>query len=643
MGKTVYIFLLLISSALANAQVEKRDSMLKLLSAQKEDTSAVLLYLNIAGLYEDNEPATAIRYCKKAVELSIKINFASGTIKAMRSLGNVFTIQGNFDSTLYYYEKCLEMSKKSNDSLNIGISLFNIGAAYRQMADFQSAISYSLQAVKILESLGDKAVLAKMNNGLQLLYYYLPNYEMAIAYGEKAVQQARELKDNNLLLMSLSNLSMSYKDKQQLEKSKLVLMEALKLAKQAGDVYSESAILLNLGGVFLEQGDYNLLKDYAGRSLALHRQINSKDGECISLRALAISYLQERKYQLAKDYAQKAYDIADSNNYKLEKASCLKTLSNISFAMQNLKEGEMYFNKSDDLEEEIFKESYMKSAAEYEKKYDAEKKDKQIVLQKAQLQKRKILNYVLIGSAATLLLISLLSYRNYHQKQKLQQQRIGKLETQQQLTATEAVLKGEEQERTRLAKDLHDGLGGMLSGIKFSFNTMKGNLIMTPENAQAFERSMDKLDSSIQEMRRVAHNMMPEALVKFGLDTALKDFCNEITKSGALQVSYQSIGLEKVVIEQIASITIYRIVQELINNTMKHAAAKTAIVQVTSSDGNLSVTVEDDGKGFDTSVLNQSKGMGWSNIQNRVSFLKGTLDVQSKKDEGTSVHIELNI
>ena len=220
-------------------------------------------------------------------------------------------------------------------------------------------------------------------------------------------------------------------------------------------------------------------------------------------------------------------------------------------------------------------EQVIKSTTELEKKYESEKKDKQIILQKSQLQKRRILNYVLIGSAATLFIISLLSYRNYKQKQKLQQQRINELEKEKQLTATEAVLKGEEQERTRLAKDLHDGLGGMLSGIKYSFNTMKGNLIMTPDNAQAFERSMDMLDSSIKEMRRVAHNMMPEALVKFGLDTALKDFCNDINQSGALQVSYQSIGVENAVIEQTTAITIYRIVQELINNTMKHAAAKT--------------------------------------------------------------------
>jgi signal transduction histidine kinase len=142
-------------------------------------------------------------------------------------------------------------------------------------------------------------------------------------------------------------------------------------------------------------------------------------------------------------------------------------------------------------------------------------------------------------------------------------------------------------------------------------------------------------------MRRVAHNMMPEALVKFGLDTALKDFCNNINQSGALRVTYQSIGLENGTIEQTAAIAIYRIVQELINNTMKHASAKTAIVQVTKTDGNISITVEDDGKGFDPVILKERRGIGWSNIQSRIEYLKGKLDVQSEPGKGTSVLIEL--
>jgi len=142
-------------------------------------------------------------------------------------------------------------------------------------------------------------------------------------------------------------------------------------------------------------------------------------------------------------------------------------------------------------------------------------------------------------------------------------------------------------------------------------------------------------------MRRVAHNMMPEALVKFGLDTALKDFCNDVNQSGVLKVHYESIGMQGVEIEQTTAITLYRIVQELLNNTLKHSSAKNTIIQLSKSENNISITVEDDGKGFDTSALQTVQGIGWSNIKSRVEFLRGTLDVNSKEGEGTSVLIEL--
>jgi signal transduction histidine kinase len=300
------------------------------------------------------------------------------------------------------------------------------------------------------------------------------------------------------------------------------------------------------------------------------------------------------------------------------------------------------------IKESLYQADNVKQIEFRQARYNYEKQQNEISqlendkeIQQLLIKHKSTLNYIFTGSAIILLLISLLTYRNYKQKQKLQQQRIIELETEKQLAATEAVLKGEEQERTRLAKDLHDGLGGMLSGIKYALNTVKENLIMTPDNHRAFERSMDMLDSSIKEMRRVAHNMMPEALVRFGLDTALKDMCNDINQSGALKVNYQSMGMAGVVIDQTISITLYRIVQELINNTMKHARAKMSIVQVIKSNNQLTLTVEDDGNGFDTNILKMHKGIGWINIQNRIEFLKGNLEITSKEGEGTSVQIEI--
>ena len=201
MGKTFCLCLVFVSCLSAKAQNEKGDSLLKKHATAKEDSSAVLLYLDLVTLYEHSEPTKAIQYAKKAEALARKINYTSGEIQGMRDQASSYMVLGKFDSTLYYYKLCLELTRKNKDSLNIGISLFNIGSTYRHMADFQTALNYSLQGARIIERLGTKKVMAQMNNGLQLLYYYLPNYEMAIVYGKQAVQQARELKDNTLLLM----------------------------------------------------------------------------------------------------------------------------------------------------------------------------------------------------------------------------------------------------------------------------------------------------------------------------------------------------------------------------------------------------------------------------------------------------------
>ncbi len=245
-------------------------------------------------------------------------------------------------------------------------------------------------------------------------------------------------------------------------------------------------------------------------------------------------------------------------------------------------------------------------------------------VQHLQIRQKNTLNYILIGGAATLLIILILTYRIYKHRQNMQRQRISELETEKQLAATAAVLKGEEQERARLAKDLHDGLGGMLSGIKHSFSNMKENLIMTPENAQAFERGIDLLNSSIKEMRRVAHNMMPEVLLQFGLNTALKEFCLDLNRNSSMKATYQAIDMDTVPFSQDLSVTAYRVVQELANNALKHAGASNLLVQAHASKEEhlLQLTVEDDGEGFDVAGLSQSGGMGWRNIRSRAELLK---------------------
>jgi signal transduction histidine kinase len=287
--------------------------------------------------------------------------------------------------------------------------------------------------------------------------------------------------------------------------------------------------------------------------------------------------------------------------------------------------------------------------AELEINYQTEKKEREILklkqetlIKSERIQTSRVYNYILLGSLITLLLIGFLVYRNYQQKQLLQQQQIKQLQNEKLLLATESILKGQEDERSRLAQDLHDGLGGMLSGVKLTLSAMKGNIILPEEGGRLFTKAFELLDSSIGEMRRVAHNMMPEALVKLGLQQALQDYCDGINETRKVNINCEFHGLEQR-IGNSTEIIVYRIVQELLNNIIKHADAHNVLVQVIRKHTELNITVEDDGKGFIKADSFAEKGAGLKNIQSRVDYLKGELDIKSILGKGTSVHINCNV
>lgn len=611
------------------------------LAKTKDGPARVKLLLKVAEENENNTPVRSAEYARQAIALSENLHDSISLYKANLILAQTYYIRGYFDSSMQVLLSLLPMVKDWKDSTYKAMVNMNIGIAYREMGDFEKALSYCLEARHAIESSADELLKAKMDDALQVVYNYRSEYDKAIMYGERVISVARKTGDNDIRPRAYINLAINYIGKKNYEKGEQLLNEALPLAVQKGDKRIESVILFNLADLALRSRDKVKLKRYCRESLRLSKEIGSKDNEALGLRATAISFLMEKNIDSAEAYAKEAYHLDTLYKFRNEELPALMLLSNIAFSRGDVIKGLDLTDTLNARIEKIIAQIVSDHSADLEKKYETARKDQQILLQQSKIKQQAMWNYVLTGSAVSILLLSFLGYRNYRHRQRLQQQRIMELETEKQLAATEAVLKGEEQERTRLAKDLHDGLGGMLSGIKYTLNTMKGNLVMTPENAMAFERSLDMLDSSIREMRRVAHNMMPEALVKFGLDTALKDLCNDVNQSGALQVTYQSLGLEGKIIDQTKSITIYRIVQELLNNILKHAGASHALVQVSSNENQLTVTVEDDGRGFDSGILNQSRGIGWLNIQHRVDFLKGRWDVDSSPGKGTSVQIEI--
>ncbi|WP_158798232.1 sensor histidine kinase [Pedobacter sp. L105] len=225
------------------------------------------------------------------------------------------------------------------------------------------------------------------------------------------------------------------------------------------------------------------------------------------------------------------------------------------------------------------------------------------------------------------------------QKEINYQQQLKELEQKQQLKVAKAILDGEEHERERIARDLHDGLGGMLSGVKIGLSGWTSNNAEV-SNDQGLHRIIHQLDSSVSELRRIARNMVPETLLKFGLEVALKDLTEFYMREG-LHIEFQSFDIEKNIALAV-QLHIYRIVQELLSNTIKHANATYIMLQCSQNGHIFFITLEDDGVGFDVSVSGNKKGMGLDNLKNRIAFLKGKFEIQSTLREGTTINIELN-
>jgi len=641
----ISLFILLCFLNSYSQDLQKIDSLKKILTQSKEDTAKVSLLIKLTRANKNNDIASAYKYCVEAINLSKKLKYNKGLFKALINEISLIRIEGKDSLALKKSKRFVQLAENAKDSFNITAGYLTLGEVYDNNGDNENGVAYCLKGLGIAERVNDQGLLQDAYAALQRIYFSRTEFDKSIIYGQKAIDIAKAMGDKSRVMIQSYNLAQTYNLTKAFDKSIKISNEVVKMATQLGDKRTEAYALYNLCSINLRTHKLNDALTYGKQCLAISKNISDKSIQWNVLAALGSIHLQLGQNKEAENNLLKALALTEKAEDKQGIADVQNILASVYFAMGQPKKAYDFEKASEDFSDNYNQSILAKQSSDLEKKYETQKKESQIRLQQADIKRKNILNYVLLGSALAILVISLLSYRNYKHRQKLQQAKIDELETEKQLTATEAVLKGEEQERTRLAKDLHDGLGGMLSGIKFSLNTVKENLIMTPDNAHAFERSIDMLDSSIKEMRRVAHNMMPEILVKYGLDAALKEFCTEIDRSGVVHVNYQSVGMQQAEIAQTTSVTIYRIVQELLNNTIKHANAKNVLVQLHQSaqEKLLAVTVEDDGNGFDADFLKQSGGMGWPNIKNRVEFLKGRIDLQSNPGKGTSVMIEINI
>jgi signal transduction histidine kinase len=359
-----------------------------------------------------------------------------------------------------------------------------------------------------------------------------------------------------------------------------------------------------------------------------------------------------KNYQLSSVILEDALKKAGRIKSSILQRNILDVLSCLEADRHNYHQAFDWLNKYIDAANDVSSEDSRKQMnfvnAKYkarERSFEIEKLETEKKVHVATIQRRNVMLLALTG----ILLISLIAgfalYRNFkitreisRQKAMIQEQRIYKLEQEKQIIALNSTLQGEETERSRLARDLHDGLGGLLSGLKLTLMNMKGNAIITKESLDLYDHALGLLDTSIKELRHVAHDLMPETLFRYGLRQTLSDFCEGVGNK-ELRVNFAFYGVEKRYDEKL-EIASYRIAQELINNSLKHSGGTEISVQMVSEEDRLSISVQDNGIGIDLKATEHSSGKGLANIRSRVASFGGHFDLSSEYGKGTEAIIE---
>jgi two-component system, NarL family, sensor kinase len=624
-----------------------------------DDTSKVLLMNEMVSKYQHSNAERAMALAEQATQLAQRLQFDYGLGASYRLTGILYVDKSDFKNGAEYYNKSLELFKDKNDPRSRrhrGMLQHNFGVIHHYKGEYDAAVIRYQEAARVYKELKDDGLLFLTYNNLSTLYNQVLDNKNALIYAKECMAISSRL--NDPFKISVASLAMASAKSELKDYAGIdtLVDKVIKISQQSGNYY-----MLGMGYKFLGKYQIEYKKD---NKASLHSyktalENMTKSGNDYEIAGanenLGFSYLLNDDYERATYHSKLAIEQSRKLGLPQIEQYSLKNLSDLEEKRKNFPAAFGYLKDFMRVNDSVNAKTHRENIQALEVKYQSEIKDARISqlddekkIQAISLKQKSTLNYFLAAFAAAFLILGFLGYWNFRhrqllskQRETLQQQQIRELQKDKQLVAVDSLLKGQEEERGRLARDLHDGLGGLLSGVKFSLINMKDNLIVTPDNMMVFEQSLDLLDTSIKELRRVAHNMMPELLSKFGLDEALKEYCNNIKNTKQLVVKYQSLGMDNR-IDKNMEIIIYRIIQELLNNTLKHSGASEAFIQLIRQGDRLNIVMEDNGKGFDMALLEKSSGAGWANIRSRVEYLQGQLDIHSEPGKGVLVNIEID-
>lgn len=630
------------------------DSIVKYTKNVKSDSIKSLNSFRLAKLFLMVQNAENYKqYLEQANRLKTKFPF----IKDISLYYNAYTFVEKGD--LEGYEKAL---LEANDKLKKyhykeayrirAITLQNYGIM-QQRKNNENAYMRLLvnEAIPIAKKSGDYELISGLSKAVAIIFMNNGEREKAAEYLDQAQKYIENTTKKSATLAeskmetyiinaeNLVELKHFYDAKSILDKAFLILKNYPESNLNDSYFYSE-------GIYYAKQNKHNeaLVSFEKGiKSSAKHNNLNALN----RLKFAEYEVLFKLKnYQKAKTNIE--YLVANTP-FIVDKKNYYKELSKVYNATKEYSKAYYYSNKYNVVNDSLNGDKLKNEIVELEAKYKKAESEKKISLlqsanEKAVLQaNNNRLNSMLFGVLSFLLFLTVLflwSWNNYQKKLSFQKevnhkQELEVLENEQKLSVSNALIQGEEIERKRIARDLHDGLGSMLSGLKMHLN------LASKERQENNSNINEMLNDSIKELRNISQNLMPESLMKLGLEHALKDLCASHSNSEtAIELQYL---IKKSSVPQHFKVMIFRIIQELLNNALKYAQASQILVSCSQNKDVYFITVEDNGIGFNVQNAEKREGMGLRNIKNRVAFLNGKLEIDSVINKGTSTYIELKI
>ena len=562
----------------------------------------------------------------------------SDRINASLKILETFELK-NFDSTLIEGDKALVLARKNTDSIAVAEIKRHIGVASYFKGKYDVAAKNYYESVAILEKVNEPKKLAPVYNELGKLYRKTRDLDKAMENYEKAASIFKQLKDTGGISMILNESGVVYEYKADYKEALNRYNSSLELAEKKGDSLSVSYSVSNIAGIYVIEKKYGEAEANLLRALNIRRLLKDSFAIALTYSDLGVAMNGKGDYDKATSYLQMSNKMAEALQYVELQSNNYSELASIAQRKGRYQEAYEYFLKRSYLRDSLYAMEKTKQIAELNTKYESAKKEQQIQQQDSRIRMQ---NFLFIGIGGLILLTGLLIYSQYRRNKLRQETKMKTEMMKQQEMAVKAVIEAEENERQRIAKDLHDGVGQMMSAAKMNLSAFESEIKFdNEEQKQSLEKVIQLVDESCKEVRTVSHIMMPNALLKNNLAAAIHDFVNKLNNKN-LQAHVNTVGLDERMDSNIETV-LYRVIQECVHNAIKHAGATTLDISLIRDKDGISGTIEDNGKGFDVADKENFEGIGLKNITTRIEYLKGTVDFDSAPGRGTVVAFHVPI